>query len=55
MIEAQTYDRSTLTSPSEETIESTDGRMLEGALEAYRTTVAEPASVGEEISISVDR
>ena len=55
MIDAQTYDRSTLRTPSEEAIDRTDGRMLEGALEAYRSTVAEPDSVGQEITIGVDR
>lgn len=53
MIRAQTYDPSTLTSPSTEAIDSTDGQMLEGALKAYRETVADPASVGNEISIGV--
>jgi type IV pilus biogenesis protein CpaD/CtpE len=54
MIEAQTYDPSTLTAPSTETIDSGDGRRLEAVLESYRTDVAKPAAVNEDINISVD-
>lgn len=53
MIAAQTYDPSTLTNPPEGAIESTDGEMLRGALESYRTTVSDPAEVDSEITISV--
>jgi type IV pilus biogenesis protein CpaD/CtpE len=53
MIAAQTYDPSTLTSPPEGAIESTDGQMLEGALEAYRTTVSDQSAVASEITIDV--
>jgi type IV pilus biogenesis protein CpaD/CtpE len=54
MIEAQTYDPSTLTAPSTETIDSGDGRRLETVLETYRTDVAKPAVVNEDIVVSVD-
>ena len=54
MIEAQTYDPSTLSSPSDETIEQADGRRLEAVLEVYRTDVAQPAAASEDIVISVD-
>lgn len=53
MIAAQTYDQSTLSSPPEGAIESTDGEMLRGALETYRTTISDQSDVGSEISISV--
>jgi type IV pilus biogenesis protein CpaD/CtpE len=54
MIEAQTFDPSTLSSPSTETIDETDGRRLEAVLEVYRTDVAKPAAASEDIVISVD-
>ena len=54
MIQAQTYDPSTLETPSTETIESSDGRRLGNVLEAYRTDVAKPESVNEDVVISVD-
>ena len=54
MIEAQTYDPSTLTAPSTETIDSGDGRRLEAVLEAYRTDVAKPAVVSEDLAVGVD-
>jgi len=54
MIQAQTHDPSTITTPSTETIEGTDGRRAGNVLEAYRTDVAKPASVNEDIVISVD-
>jgi hypothetical protein len=53
MIRAQTYDQSTLESPSTETIESTDGQMLGNALEAYRSTVSAPASANQEVVIDL--
>ena len=34
MITAQTYDQSTLSAPSDRTVESTDGQMLQGAPES---------------------
>lgn len=54
MIEAQTYDPSTLGSPSTETPEGIDGRRLEAVLDVYRTDVAKPESVSDEIVINVD-
>jgi len=54
MIEAQTYDPSTLTAPSTDTIEDSDGRRLEAVLDAYRTDVAKPSAVNDEIVINVD-
>lgn len=53
IIQAQTYDASTLSTPSEETIVRTDGQMLEGAIETYRGDVADPAAVSNDIVISV--
>jgi hypothetical protein len=54
MVEAQTYDQSTLSTPSTETIEDNDGRRLEAVLDVYRTDVAKPESVNDEIVINVD-
>lgn len=54
MVRAQTYDPSTLETPSTETIENADGRRLESVLEAYRTDVAKPEAVNDDIVISVD-
>jgi hypothetical protein len=54
MIEAQTYDPSTRSSPSTETVDSSDGRRLEAVLDVYRTDVAKPDTVGDEIVINVD-
>ena len=54
MVRAQTLDQSTLTNPSDEAIESTDGQKLEGVLEAYRTIVADPGSASNGVTISVD-
>jgi hypothetical protein len=54
MIEAQTYDPSTLSSPSTDTVDNGDGQRLEGVLEVYRTDVAKPESVREDVVISVD-
>lgn len=53
MIEAQTYDPSTLASPSTETVDSSDGRRLEAVLDVYRTDVSGPDSVSDEIVINV--
>ena len=53
MVRAQTYDASTLETPSEETIESTDGQLLDNALEAYRSTVSAPPSANQEVVINV--
>ena len=54
MVEAQTFDPSTLSSPPTETIDSGEGRRLEAVLETYRTDVAKPAGVQEDVVISVD-
>jgi type IV pilus biogenesis protein CpaD/CtpE len=54
MIEAQTFDQSTLTTPPTETIEENDARRLENVLETYRTDVAKPGAVSEDIIIDVD-
>lgn len=53
MVRAQTYDPSTISSPSEATIERTDGEMLEGAIESYRSRETDTGSVNEEITINV--
>lgn len=54
MIEAQTYDPSTLSAPSTDVIESGDGQRLEAVLDAYRTDVAKPESIGQDIVINPD-
>jgi type IV pilus biogenesis protein CpaD/CtpE len=54
MIEAQTYDPSALTTPSTETVDSSDGRRLENVLDVYRTDVARPEAANQDIVISVD-
>ena len=54
MIESQTNDPSTLTTPSTETLEGGDGRRLEAVLETYRTDVAKPDAISEDIVLSVD-
>ena len=54
MIEAQTFDPSTLTSPSTETIEGRDGQRLEAVLDVYRTDVAKPDAVQQDIVIGVE-
>ncbi len=54
MIEAQTYDPSTLSTPSTETIEGGDGQRVEAVLEVYRTDVAKPGAASAPIDISVD-
>ena len=53
MIEAQTYDPSTLATPSTDPVDSGDGKRLENVLEAYRTDVAQPAAVNEPVVINV--
>jgi type IV pilus biogenesis protein CpaD/CtpE len=53
MIQVQTYDPSTLTTPSTDTVDSSDGQRLENVLEAYRTDVAAPAAVNEPVVINV--
>ncbi len=53
MVRAQTLNQETLTNPSDEVIDSTDGQKLEVVLEAYRTVVADPAAAGDGVTISV--
>jgi type IV pilus biogenesis protein CpaD/CtpE len=53
MVQAQINDPATVSSPSEATIERTDGQLLEGVLENYRTTTGDSGSVGDEITINV--
>lgn len=54
MIEAQTYDPSTLSTPPTETIDGGEGKRLEAVLEVYRTDVAKPAAASEDVVINVD-
>jgi len=54
MVRAQTLNQETLTNPSDEVIDSTDGQKLEVVLESYRTVVADPAAVSSGVTISVD-
>jgi type IV pilus biogenesis protein CpaD/CtpE len=54
MIESQTNDPSTLTTPSTDTIEDSDGRRLEAVLDTYRNDVAKPEAISEDIVFSVD-
>lgn len=53
MVRAQTYDPSTLESPSEAPIERTDGPLLEGVIDVYRGDVSGRESVGNDIVINV--
>jgi len=53
MVRAQVYDSSTLSAPSEGTVESTDGAMLEGVIESYRNTEGDAGAIGNEITINV--
>jgi hypothetical protein len=54
MIEAQTYDPSTLSSPSTETLDGGDGQRTEAVLERYRSDIARPEAVSEDIVVSVE-
>jgi len=54
MIQAQTADPSTIAAPSAEPIDGSDGRRTENVLEAYRTDVAKPDAVNDEVVISLD-
>jgi hypothetical protein len=53
MVQAQIYDPRTVTMPSDEAIDGTDGPYLEGAVEAYQNTVSDSGNVGNDIVISV--
>ena len=54
MIQAQTADPSTLTNASDEPLDGSDGRRTEAVLEAYRTDVAKPETVNDNVVISLD-
>jgi hypothetical protein len=54
MIEAQTYDPSTLTNPSTATVESSDGQRAGNALEGYRRGVTAPEAATQGVDITVD-
>lgn len=53
-IRAQVYDPGTLSSPSQATIENSDGQRADNVLDAYRTDVSKPESTSNEVVISVD-
>jgi type IV pilus biogenesis protein CpaD/CtpE len=53
MVRAQTNDPSTLTNPSAETPEGSDGQRLENAVEAYRDGVTKPEQGGGGVVINV--
>jgi len=53
MVRAQTYDASTLETPSLDPIDGTDGQLLEGVVEVYRNDVGQPDSVANDIVINV--
>ena len=53
MVRAQTYDPSTLETPSLEPIDGTDGQLLEGTVETYRGGAAEDGSAGSGVTINV--
>lgn len=54
MIQAQTADPSTLGNTSSEPLDGSDGRRTEAVLEAYRTDVAKPETVNDNVVISLD-
>ena len=54
MIEAQTADPSTLANPSGQPMDGTDAVRIENVLEAYRTDVAKPEAVNDNVVISLD-
>lgn len=54
IVKAQTYDPSTLSSPSEKTGAGTDGQRLGNALDVYRRDVSKPAAATNEVPISVN-
>lgn len=53
IVRAQTYDASTLETPSTDVPGGTDGQLMENVIDAYRTTVGQPAQVGNDIVINV--
>ena len=54
MVEAQTANPSTITNPSAESMQGTDGKRIEAVLDAYRTDVAKPEAVNESVNINLD-
>jgi hypothetical protein len=54
MIEAQTYDPSTRSNPSTETVEKSDGQRAGNALEGYRRGVTAPEAANQGVDITVD-
>ena len=54
MIEAQTYDPSTRTNPSTETVDSSDGQRAGNVLEGYRRGVTAPEAASQGVDISID-
>ena len=54
MIEAQTYDPSTIASPSTETVDSSDGQRAGNVLEGYRRGVTAPEAAGQGVDMSID-
>jgi hypothetical protein len=53
MINAQTYDPSTLTNPSAEPVEGADPDMVNAAIKVFREHVSRPEDVGQDIVIQV--
>ena len=54
MIQAQTHDPSTLTNPSEESVEGADGQRAESVLEAYRSGVTKPDPAGSNPVLTIE-
>lgn len=53
IIKAQTYDPSTLTSPSTAPSTGADGQRLKNVLDGYRTDVSKPTT-NNEVAVGVD-
>ena len=53
MVRAQTYDPSTLDNPSRQPVTGLDGEHADIVLDAYRTDIAKPEQVRNEIQINV--
>lgn len=54
MVRAQVYDPSTLSDPSDEIVDGTDGQKLETVVDTYRgANTGDTQAVGSEIQISV--
>jgi type IV pilus biogenesis protein CpaD/CtpE len=52
-VKAQVYDPVTIVSPSTDAVEGTDGKRMEGVMEAFRNTQGSAGSVAEPIVINV--